>query len=106
MSEKVLWQELRMKKLGYKFRRQFNIGRYIVDIYCNDLKLIIELDGPIHENREVYDGNRQKWIENEGFIFIRYKNDEVLFDRDAVMQDIINKCNKRHQDLFSKTNPT
>ena len=92
MSEKVLWQELRMKKLGYKFRRQFNIGRYIVDFYCNDLKLIIELDGPIHENREVYDSNRQKWIENEGFIFIRYKNDEVLFDREAVMQDIINKC--------------
>ena len=92
--------------MGYKFRRQFNIGIYIVDFYCHDLKLIIELDGPIHEENAVYDRTRQKWIENKGFIFVRYKNDEVLFDRDAMMQDLINKCQSRQKELQTKNPPT
>lgn len=91
-AEYVLWQELRRDKLGYKFRRQFQIGSFIVDFYCHLLKLIIELDGPIHEGREDYDASRQQWLESKGFIVIRFKNDEVLFERERVMELIRARC--------------
>lgn len=51
-AEYVLWQELRKKKLGYRFRRQVSIELFIVDFYSQELKLIIEVDGPIHEEQK------------------------------------------------------
>ncbi|EKD66921.1 MAG: hypothetical protein ACD_48C00676G0002 [uncultured bacterium] len=94
-AEQVLWQEVRAKKLGYKFRRQFQIGIYIVDFYCKELNLVIELDGPIHAEQEAYDKKRQTWLETQGVLLVRYLNDEVLFDRDAVMQHLIGQIEKR-----------
>ena len=90
-AEQVLWQELRGSKLGYKFRRQVSIGSFVVDFYCHELHLIIELDGPIHKIQEKYDRERQVYLENEGSTVIRYTNDQVLFNREAVIEDILKK---------------
>ena len=68
------------KYLGLKFRRQHQIGLYIVDFYCDALKLIIEIDGGIHltEKQKIIDGNRTDYLKNEGFSVIRYQN-ELIF---------------------------
>ncbi len=63
-AEVILWQRLRGEQIaGYKFRRQFSIGAYIVDFYCPRARLVIEIDGPTHEGEEVeiYDTNRQAY---------------------------------------------
>ncbi len=99
-AEQVLWYELRAKRLGYKFRRQFQIGKYIVDFYCHELKLVIELDGPIHEYQQSYDTKRQTWLENQGYKVIRYLNDEVLFDREAVLMHLSSEITKRKKYLL------
>jgi very-short-patch-repair endonuclease len=96
-SEYVLWQELRKQKLGYKFRRQVSIGAFIVDFYCHELRLIIEVDGWVHEEeyQKEYDERRQFWLEKRGYMIIRFLNDEVLFERDSVIEKIKQKCDKR-----------
>lgn len=89
-AEAVLWQELRASKRGVKFRRQVSIGPYIVDFYCHECRLVVELDGPIHEDEDwkEYDVRRQAWIESQGYIVIRFLNDEVLFEREDVLRQI------------------
>ncbi len=103
-AEYVLWQELRREKLGYRFRRQFQIGNFITDFYCHELKLIIEVDGPVHEGKEIYDAKRQCWLEEQGFVVIRFKNDEVLFDRERVMSLIKESCTSLATTINNATN--
>lgn len=103
-AEKVLWQELKDKKLGYKFRRQFQIKRYIVDFYCRELRLIIELDGPIHQYQQKYDKLRTKNLEKLGLLVVRYLNDQVLFEREKVLSELQMLCAKRAL-LFQPSTP-
>ncbi len=91
-AEYVLWQELRASKRDWKFRRQVGIGKFIVDFYCHELRLIIELDGPIHQYQKEYDRRRQSWLESRGYIVIRFLNDEILFERDIALQCIDDWC--------------
>ncbi len=90
-AENALWQILRGKKLeGVKFRRQHIIGSYIADFISLEHKLIIEVDGLIHqlpENKES-DKVRTEWLEEKGFKVIRFTNDEVLFNTDKVLEAI------------------
>ncbi|MCE5347365.1 MAG: DUF559 domain-containing protein [Bacteroidales bacterium] len=86
-SEELLWEVLRGKKLeGYKFLRQhpvfYRIDKegvefYIADFYCSKLKLIIELDGPIHEYRKEEDKERDAKLKSKGFFVKRIKNEEL-----------------------------
>jgi len=89
-AELVLWGYLKMNTHGYKFRRQHPVGNYIVDFYCHKLKLIIELDGLIHNREDVRisDEERQKALEEERIRVIRFTNDEVLKNEQSVMQKI------------------
>lgn len=91
-----IWSRLRNRNLGYKFRRQFGIGKYIVDFYCPQLKLVVEVDGATHsEDYEIKKDNiRQKYLESLGLNIIRYTNHEVYSDPDSVAGDILNICNK------------
>ena len=91
-AEYVLWQELRKNKLGYKFRRQVSIDSFVVDFYCHELKCIIELDGPIHDEQKIYDKRREDFLKGKGYKVVRFKNDQVLFDRDKVMEKIFEFC--------------
>ena len=69
VSEHIMWNYLRARRmLGLKFRRQHPIGPFIVDFICLSKKIIIELDGPIHQGREIYDEKRDYWLESQGFI--------------------------------------
>jgi LPS sulfotransferase NodH len=74
-----------------KFRRQFGIGRYVVDFYCPDQKLAIELDGESHflKQAEKQDLIRQLWIENQGIHFLRFTNLEIYENLEGVLQKIL-----------------
>jgi very-short-patch-repair endonuclease len=78
-AEKVLWECLRDRRLfEAKFRRQHNIGQYIADFYCHEAKLVIELDGDIHQNQQERDGDRDQWMQSHGFNVIRFSNQAIL----------------------------
>jgi 5-methyltetrahydrofolate--homocysteine methyltransferase len=90
-EERRLWERLRDRKLeGAKFRRQGRIGPYIVDFVCLEAKLIIEIDGPLHElpERVEKDLERQRWLENEGYRVFRFKDKQVRDDIDRVLKTI------------------
>ena len=90
-AEKLLWSYLRRKSLfGFKFRRQEQIGDYIVDFVCYEKKLIIELDGGHHNQDEtkINDVRRQKWLVLQGFNVIRFWNSKVMKNIGDVLQKI------------------
>jgi cyclase len=89
-AEKVLWFHLKQNFEGFKFRRQHPLGIYIADFYSHKVKLIIELDGNIHDNIEVKinDEIRQKNIEEAGIKVIRFKNEDIFKDLEIVLQKI------------------
>ncbi|HSW54238.1 MAG TPA: methionine synthase [Ignavibacteriaceae bacterium] len=91
-AEIALWELLRNRKLGaYKFRRQHIIGKYIADFACIPYRLIIEIDGLIHqlpENLET-DEIRTRWLESIGFNVLRFTNDQVLVDPEKVLDEIL-----------------
>jgi 5-methyltetrahydrofolate--homocysteine methyltransferase len=91
-AEAALWEIVKSKKLeGFKFRRQHIIGSYITDLVCLDRRLVIEIDGLIHqlpENNE-NDKVRTKWLEEKGFKVIRFTNEEVLNKTDEVIDVIV-----------------
>lgn len=92
LAEKTLWQALRKRNLkGHKFRRQHPIGRYIVDFYCHSAKLVVEVDGSIHDILSVkeYDIVREQEIAALGLHVLRFSNEQVLTNLDSVVEEII-----------------
>ena len=88
-AEKKLWEELRKKKLGVKFRRQHPIYKYIADFVCLEKKLIIEVDGKIHDFQVEEDELRTLTLtEKKGFKVIRFTNQEVIESIDVVLNKI------------------
>jgi len=89
-TEEILWEYLRNKKLGVKFRRQHSIGGYILDFYCIEKKLIIELDGEIHNSIESkeYDEVRDKYFVDLGYKVLRFRNSEVEQSIMSVLEKI------------------
>jgi len=85
-AEKMLWQHLRGRSLeGHKFRRQVWIGPYIADFLCNEAALVVELDGSQHADSADYDAARSAYLEERGFRVLRFWNNDVLGDIDAVL---------------------
>ncbi len=89
-SEGILWQCLRGQKLGVKFRRQHSIGGYILDFYCIERKLVIELDGSVHDTTQAkeYDKIRDRFMADLGLTVIRFKNIEVEENIENVLRGI------------------
>ena len=86
-----IWNRLRSRRLmGLKFRRQCPLGSYIVDFVCIEKKLIIEIDGGQHneEKQEEYDKRRTNFLNDLGYDVLRFWNNEVLLQFDAVMEKI------------------
>jgi len=94
MAEKILWQELRNRKLGEKFRRQMPliIGSYhfVADFYCPKKKMIVELDGSSHNSKlaREYDQLREDILSIHGFKVIRFYNQEIIFNLTGVLDKI------------------
>ncbi len=87
-AENILWQVVRNNKLGEKIRRQHIVGRYVADFICLSKKLIIEVDGKIHEGQKEADEDRTAYLKEKGFKVIRFTNDEVIVNTDAVVEKI------------------
>jgi len=83
-AEELLWQELRKKSTGYRIRRQHIIGNFIVDFVCLKSKLVIEVDGEIHDLQKEYDTMRTEHLNLMGYRVIRFKNKEVIADPKSV----------------------
>jgi leucyl-tRNA synthetase len=94
-AEAVLWEQLRNKNLEAKFRQQHLIGDYIVDFVCLDKKLIVEVDGKIHENQLDEDAKRTEILENDDYKVIRFSNEEVLGNIDSVLKTIQEALSQR-----------
>jgi very-short-patch-repair endonuclease len=89
-AERRLWQRLRNRQInGYKFCRQAPVGNYIVDFLCKEKKLIVELDGSQHNLQKEYDQRRTQYLVSQGYSVIRYWNNEVLQEGEAVLDDIL-----------------
>ena len=91
LAEMVLWKKLKDKSIfKTKFRKQHPVNKYIVDFYCHEYKLVIEVDGELHNQKEVneYDLNRTAVLNNYGIKVIRFTNYEVMFKMDEVLSRI------------------
>ncbi|MDC8000605.1 DUF559 domain-containing protein [Aequorivita todarodis] len=89
-SEQIMWENIRKKSLGVEFHRQVPILNYIVDFYCHEIGLALEIDGSIHDNNYLEDAERQGKMEKQGVRFLRFTNDEVLYNLDDVLNTIRN----------------
>jgi very-short-patch-repair endonuclease len=90
-SEKILWSYLRRRQqLGMYFRRQHPYGIYILDFYCFEATLVIEVDGGIHLNQKEYDEERTRYLASSGLTVLRFKNQEV----EGNILEVIDKINK------------
>jgi len=88
-AERRLWARLRKRQLvDCSFRRQFPLGRYIVDFVCLDKRTVIEVDGGQHVEQADYDSRRTAWLEQQGYRVLRFDNNVVLTETDAVVASI------------------
>lgn len=96
-AEHLLWQILRAKRLmNLKFRHQHVIAPYILDFYCYEIGLVIELDGGQHgiDDAIEYDAERTKFLEALGLTVVRYWNHDVLSRTDVVLENLWLKCSE------------
>jgi very-short-patch-repair endonuclease len=92
-EEKILWQNLRGNRLnGLHFRRQQIIDGFIADFYCHAARLVIEVDGKIHEQQTEYDAERDKVLLARGLCLLRIKNEEVKQELDHILMLISQAC--------------
>ncbi len=94
-AEKLLWVELKSRKLGVRFLRQYSIDKFVVDFYCPEIKLAIEVDGITHNSPEEieYDTYRQGEIENHKITFARFTNQQVYNNIKLVVDEIKARIN-------------
>ena len=89
-TERELWHLLRgRERSGHKFRRQVPLGPYIADFVCLSARLIVELDGGQHSEQITYDSERTKWLEAQNFRVLRFWNNQVFEEREAVLSNIL-----------------
>ena len=92
LAELILWKKLRDRKLfKTKFRRQHPVSIFIVDFYCHEYKLAVEIDGEIHLNEEAneYDSDRTNHLNKFGIKVLRFSNDQIIFNIDSVIIKIL-----------------
>ena len=96
VAEWLLWQGLKHSQLGWKFRRQHGIGPYIVDFYCPNIRLVIEVDGDSHyeSDAKIYDENRTAFLNENGIRVLRVTNLDVRESWEDVIELIREQCEK------------
>jgi very-short-patch-repair endonuclease len=92
-AEKLLWQHLRANRLdGLHFRRQQVISGFIVDFYCHPARLIVEVDGEIHQQQQEYDRERDCFLISQGIQILRVTNEQVIQNLQDVLERIVEAC--------------
>jgi adenine-specific DNA-methyltransferase len=107
-AEKSLWRHLRAQQLrGHKFRRQVAIGPYVVDFACPAARLIVELDGPQHEDpaAQEYDAKRTAWLQSVGYRVQRFRNHRLDDESQAVMDEIAQALEEQTRAASPLPNP-
>jgi len=98
LSEVLLWQKIQKKAYGIQFHRQVPMLDYIVDFYCHEIRLAIEIDGESHDHKYLYDVKRQGRLEKEGVKFIRFLDIEIKKE----MFSVLHALESRIEELLSK----
>lgn len=96
-AERILWSRIRSRRLGgFKFRRQHGLANYIVDFYCEELKLVVELDGDLHgyAGKMVSDKTKEAFLMGRSFKVVRYTNLDVYENLDGVLNDLLVRCSE------------
>lgn len=89
-TERILWYRLNKRQCGgHKFRAQHPLYRYVLDFYCHEKKLAVEIDGALHEAQSEYDQYRDEFLGSIGIRTLRIKSDELLHDIESVVQKIL-----------------
>ena len=96
LSEVLLWQKIKQKSMGVQFHRQVPMLDYIVDFYCHEIQLAIEIDGNSHDNKFEDDLKRQQELEKYGVVFIRFTDLEVKKEMFSVELALIEKVKELH----------
>ena len=93
-AERLLWFRLRDRRLaGWKFKRQAPIDRFVVDFFCADAKLIVELDDGQHDHDRERDADRTRILEAMGYLVLRFWNHDVMRNMDGVLEEILSTAN-------------
>jgi very-short-patch-repair endonuclease len=100
LSEVLLWLKIKGKTMGVEFHRQVPIDNFIVDFYCHELMLAIEVDGSSHDEKQDYDQNRQLILENLGVRFIRFSDIDVKQKMGWVLEELM-ICVEKRRDSFN-----
>ena len=91
-AERLLWRHLRLRQLGgFRFRRQVPVDGYVADFACMEVKLVIELDGGQHQEQTARDGRRDAFISAKGYRVLRFWNNQVFEETNAVLEVILNE---------------
>jgi very-short-patch-repair endonuclease len=95
-AEKILWNELKRSRIGYKFRRQHGINNYIIDFYCPKLKVSIESDGEAHDitRQKELDIKKDETLRKLGINIIRVRNKDIIFNTETTVNKIKNYCDR------------
>lgn len=94
LSEVLLWRQIKGQKLGHEFHRQVPIDEFIVDFYCHELMLAVEIDGDSHNDKYNYDMNRQTKLQDLGVKFVRFSDVDVKKNMTGVLSALKNKIDE------------
>ncbi len=101
-AERILWNALRGRRFaGFKFRRQQVFGTYVLDFYCANARLTIEVDGETHLEKSKDDERRSDWLEKQGVKVLRFWNNQIYDELEAVLELLFRECEAR-RDMGAK----
>ena len=106
LSEVILWQNIKKRAFGVQFHRQVPMLDYIVDFYCHEIGLAIEVDGNSHDHKFLYDARRQGRLEKHGIKFLRFTNREVKTQLFNVLLSIETKVKELLEEQNNSSTPT
>jgi len=86
--ERLLWLRLRQRQLGFTFRRQFVIGRFVADFFCPDARLVVEVDGAVHASRFERDAERDAVMQEMGLRVVHIRNEDILDDPEGAVRAV------------------
>ena len=105
VPEVILWTRLRLRPDGFKFRRQHPAGAYVLDFFCNEARLAIEVDGISHDmgERPAVDATREQWLASQGVGVLRIAAADLSRNVDVVVQTIVDACSLRSDPLHHRS---
>jgi very-short-patch-repair endonuclease len=104
-AEIKLWSRIRGDQIGFRFRRQYRLGTYILDFFCPSTRLVVEVDGDSHVEQRQYDEQRTEFLASRRLGVIRFENAQVMTNLDEVVAEIHRQCVRRAGSDAPSTHP-